>query len=166
MKALPSATENQTMFPARISTDNGRAILEQFGVVFGERAAWSELYVYVTLPEGWQRLDNRDGRHLVDARGRYRVVISEKTAIYERYASATILRRYRVMRDANYEACHCGSRVIVTDGDAVLYASAPILAADQYSQEFYDAEQAANQAAYAWCDEHQPDWRDPAAYWD
>jgi hypothetical protein len=150
----------------RFARDRARAILEQFGFDFSDKPSWSELHVNVTLPEGWQEFRNTHGHYIVDEKGRHRVSISEKSAIYERYASASIYPRIRIIDDENYESTHMGSRVLVTDGDTVLFTSAPIMIADRHSSEFYKARQEAVEAAHAWCNEHRPDWHDPAAYWD
>ena len=166
MATESSATGRPVIFPRDMGKD-GQAILEQFGFRFSDSVPGTCQYVYATLPEGWQMLVTDNGRYVIDAQGRYRVSVHQRTDLWESsVVSAAVLRRLSIENDASFERRHIGTRVIVTDGDTVFYASAPILVADRRSAAYNQAEKQAFQAANDWCDTHHPEWRNPAAYWD
>jgi hypothetical protein len=174
MTTIESPVRKRISLPRDLGRDEvvARAALEQFGVCFDDLSEHRGLYVYVILPEGWEEIYARDGHFLVDDQGRHRVAISQKTTIYDRYATASVLRRITVTTDLNYEQHHVGTRIIVTNGEETLHTSKPIRfnTQSEHSNDghisYGDARQEAFDAMYAWCDEHYPEWRNPAAYWD
>lgn len=162
MTTTGTASRQRVSFPRNMGK-NGRAALEQFGVEFEDTLA-DRLMVYATLPGGWTQA--RNSRDISDHKGRLRVTVNCKFTPWDSFATATVLPRISVGPDLNFERCHVGTRIVVADIGDVLYTTEPILIPRDSGTDYYDAQTAAFETAYAWCAEHRPDWRDPAAYWD
>lgn len=67
-----------------------QSLLEGWGIVFGEAA--DDLFVYVTLPDGWIKrpTDHSMWSELVDGEGKVRATIFYKAAFYDRDAFMNI----------------------------------------------------------------------------
>ena len=87
------AETNAASLPRKMG-NNGRTVLESFGVVFGDNV--DDLFVSVTLPAGWkiQATDHALHSKLLDDKERTRAAIFYKAAFYDRDADLTLTNRY------------------------------------------------------------------------
>lgn len=146
-----------------------REILESFGIVFGEEV--DDLFINVTLPEGWRKeaTDHSMWSKLLDDKGRERASIFYKAAFYDRKAHVSLARRFNVdgyfacdkdgnpvpYREPNqYFAC------IITDAGKEIHRVGIRKKTDYATDDEHEAQ------AIAWLNEHYPDWKNPAAYWE
>jgi len=86
-RAGQSSFVNSDTLPVDMS-DETRQALEAAGVIFGDRVPGDDLFVYVTLPEGWTRRGTTHDMHsdLLDEKGRKRASVFYKAAFYDRRA--------------------------------------------------------------------------------
>lgn len=157
-----------TTLPTRIMTDDGKKILESFGVVFGDEVEDDPMFQYVTLPEGWKREGTGHSMHsdVLDDKGRKRIGVFYKAAFYDRSANMHVNRRYSYTYDyerSEAEDVHVG---VAKDGEEVIYETDPLPGKKANGEEDYDSYRNCQALAKAWLDEHYPEWNDPAAYWD
>jgi hypothetical protein len=84
---------NAAVLPAECSADD-RTALEAAGVVFGDPVEGDDLFINVTLPEGWkkQATDHAMWSELLDAEGKVRANIFYKAAFYDRRADMYVPR--------------------------------------------------------------------------
>ena len=143
---------------------NSRKQFEDMGIVFGENV--DDLFVQVTLPEGWKKepTDHNMWSKLLDDRGRERAAIFYKAAFYDRSAHMTITRRfsYGYQPVGGWDQAIDDPREgVVTDCGEVIWRTDPILLSGvDSSMSLLESE------AKKWLEEHYPDWEDPLAYWD
>jgi hypothetical protein len=139
-----------------------REELEAMGIIV--RADVDDLFMSVTLPAGWkkQATDHSMWSDLLDDQGRKRAAIFYKAAFYDRDASITLCRRINVTR--RYGDDDMVSVAVVRDGIA-LFETEPIKR-DLTGRAYFVASDEAERRAATWADEHYPDWRSTAAYWD
>lgn len=142
---------------------------EQMGVVFSGQG--DDLFLDATLPNGWsiKPTEHSMWSDLIDDKGRKRAAIFYKAAFYDRSAHISLTRRYSI---SGYEACDKdgnpvdGSRsakfykTVVKDGDSVIYSIAV------RNDGAYSDKESHYKDAEKWLDEHFPQWKDAAAYWD
>src|SRR5690606_27100508 len=102
-RAGPSSFVNSDPLPREMSAEVELA-LETAGVVFGAPVPGDDLFVYVTLPEGWTRQGTSHDMHsdLLDNKGRKRAGIFYKAAFYDRRADLRVIPRFTLCQD--YEA--------------------------------------------------------------
>ena len=123
-------------------------------------------FQYVELPDGWCVVETHDSsiRKLIDAKDRQRAFISysEDREGWGASLHASLRFRFIVGVDSNER------RVLsyVTDCDRVIHRFKPVLLKDQTTPAALAAEDRARKVALVWINEHYPNWRDPAAYWD
>lgn len=150
------------VLPIQCLTPGGWEALESLGVQRGEMA--DDLFVKVTLPDGWTKSGLSGSLYSVlrDGRGRERVVIFYKAASYDREAYFTISSRFMVRyEDLPVDSVGVRARMVAYDGDQVIFRP-PVV--DTKSRNESDiAERALCQQ---WLDERYPDWRSLTAYWD
>jgi hypothetical protein len=137
--------------------ENPIPAIEILGEVDGD-----PLFVQVKLPEGWEKRaapDHSMWSYLYDANGRQRAAIFYKAAFYDRKATLSPTTRY-LTKDVykNPKEYQGPVKVEVVDGDTVLFET-------DFEDDHWRKGGAADQAR-AWLDEHYPDWKNPAAYWD
>jgi len=168
-----AAVATTEMLPKEIrGADKGG--LEKLGFVFGEDA--DDLFVRVALPEGWSKV--RTGynlfTHLLDEKGRKRGLIFYKVARSDRDAWLSMQKRFA------YTTSRYGAHVrgqtewvaVVMSDEGVVWESEPLrpepdAGSDREGWLAWQEERGAlSEQAVAWLDEHYPDWRDVAAYWD
>lgn len=147
--------------------ESDRTALEQAGIVFGEIVAGDDLFVNVTLPEGWRKAatDHSMWSDLVDKKGRKRASIFYKAAFYDRSARLHTVCRFDIRRDYGRE----DDNVIVmyvTDGEEIVFTSEEHSFSEKYSDEHEAKVKTARSEAVAWLAENFPDYQNPAAYWD
>lgn len=154
-----------------------REDLESMGIVFGEAA--DDLFVNVTLPEGWQKVatDHHMWSKLIDEKGRERAAVFYKAAFYDRRSHISLTPRFSCRvepvcgyDDPSYEEAewHC----VVMDCGKVTWVSTQRagiepdykddkeqwLAWSNRKDELYNL-------GKKWLDEKYPDYQNPLAYW-
>lgn len=149
------------MLPAQCVTPGGWEILEALGLKRGDPV--DDLFVQVTLPEGWTKAatDHSMWSELRDERGRTRGGIFYKAACYDRKASFNLKTRFRVGMMETGTPDRYSYIYAPMDGEKVLFV--PDVAAagsDEYEQHGLSEKLSAD-----WLDERYPDWKNPAAYW-
>lgn len=171
-KILAQEAEGQQSFvnsdtlPTRTNGDvDSKKVLEAAGVKFGEVVEGDPLFQYVELPQGWKKVPtvHSTWSDLVDEKGRKRASIFYKAAFYDRGAHYNVGCRYGTSIDYERQDKEGVTVAQVLDGDTVIYTTEPITGEDEKS---YALASKAQAAAAEWLDEHYPDWRNPAAYWD
>lgn len=139
--------------------------LEQFekmGIVFHEDA--DDLFVYVTLPEGWSKIPTSHSMwsKLTDEFGRERASIFYKAAFYDRSAFMNISRRFNL---SVYKEFEDGlRRWVALDGEEVIFVSDPFNFDDDIPS--YEESKILSGEAELWMNSNYPNWRDPMAYWE
>lgn len=144
---------NSGMLPKELYPD--QAAFETLGFVFGENV--DELFVSVTLPEGWvfKATDHAMHSDILDALGRWRVGVFYKAAFYDRRATARLKARY----DVQYQKTPAGAvEFYFSDGDSVM----EVFATQADGQQFYELLDIAKEALL----KRWPDAKNPLAYWD
>lgn len=151
-----------------------REELEALGFVFGDMA--DELFIRVTMPEGWKKepTDHSMWSRLVDPQGRQRGSIFYKAAFYDRDAFMHLDCRfgYTIQPVGGYDAYETWEQrnaapdeVVVKDcGDIVWRSEPQEQPADR--KDAYDQDRQLRAQGKAWLDEHYPDWESPLSYWD
>lgn len=145
---------------------NCKEILEAAGVKFGEVVPGDPLFQFVELPVGWKKVATEHAMwsDLVDEKGRKRAAIFYKAAFYDRRASFNVTPRYGIVFDYGRLDQEKVGVANVTDGDTVIHTTEPISVAGDAKD--YEVSNKATDVARHWLDEHYPDWKNPAAYWD
>lgn len=158
---------NSATLPVKI-INGKREDLEAMGIVFGGAA--DDLFVNVTLPEGWtkQATGHSMWSDLLDDKGRKRAGIFYKAAFYDRNAHLSLDRRFGYSlcvycdaegNDADY-AVATHRKAVIVDGDTVIKVIGLCEMRD------YDAEDKLEAEARDRLQENYPDWQNPMAYWD
>jgi hypothetical protein len=158
---------NSDTLPSRMSSDD-RKVLEQAGVIFGDPVPGDDMFIYVTLPEGWTKLGTSHSMHseLLDKKGRKRAGIFYKAAFYDRRADLNVVRRFGTGMD--YDLTDKGVVVMfVTDsGSKVFMTKEYTFIGEKYRDDYNTQSNAAGDEVKAWLEEHYPNWEDASAYWD
>ena len=145
-----------------------RDIWEKLGFVFGEDA--DDLFVNVTMPEGW---DLKPTSHsmwsdLRDEQGRVRASMFYMAAFYDRDAHISLNRRYTINQyDTQEGDSNSLVRVSVYDADAMKKEPVHIIEQDYANciQNRHSVREALTKDARDWLNETYPDWENPLAYW-
>ena len=157
---------NSTTLPTKIMTENGKEILEGFGIAFGEVVEGDHMFQYATLPEGWTREGTEHSMHsdVLDEKGRKRIGVFYKAAFYDRKAHLWVNKRYSYTQDYDRQG-ECQEIVEqITDCGEIIHETEPLaLGGDEKRWEVSDR---SIKVAITWLDEHYPGWNDPAAYWE
>jgi hypothetical protein len=152
-----------------------RQQLEKMGIIFGADA--DDLFVYVTLPEGWSKkaTDHDMWSKLLDNKGRECASIFYKAAFYDRDAHISLNRRYSFRTepingynsDTYKEDRYHG---IVKDGETVIWETESIEPQPRDNRElslkWYDKEGELKKQCREYLDKTYPDWQNELAYWD
>ena len=157
---------NSTTLPTDIMTQNGKEILEGFGVVWDDVVEDDPLFQHVTLPEGWTREGTGHSMHsdVLDEKGRKRIGIFYKAAFYDRSAHMSLTKRYSYRHDYDRQDRDNVGVTQIKDGDNVIHTTEPIVIKED--DKGFRISERCNKLAIVWLDEHYPDWNNPAAYWD
>ncbi len=172
------------LLPTEHLLDEGKAVLERAGVLFGKPR--DKLFTEVILPPGWHIAVQERPYYtqLIDAHGRARARIFYKAAFYDRRARITVLTRYsfRIESAGDSDPVYgC-----VTDGGCPIWRTGPFhdsseflryFADPTYAMSLMDAERSriitqgsahrqAEDACKVYLDETYPNWRVVSAYWD
>lgn len=150
--------------------DGPRIQLEKMGIVYGEDA--DNLFVYVQLPEGWEKVATDHSMHskLIDDQSRERANIFYKAAFYDRRASISIKRRYGYTVQP---VCGWGQEFdneteprvcVVTDCGEVIWQTEEVMPSEE--NVWFRLDDVLRPLGLAWLNKHYPDWQDPLAYWD
>lgn len=163
-----SSFVTSTTLPTEIMTDDGKKILEAFGVVFGEVVEGDPMFQYVTLPKGWKREGTGHSMHsdVLDDKGRKRIGVFYKAAFYDRSAHLSLTRRYSSTYDYEMSEAEDVYVGIAKDGEEVIYEAEPLSGTKANGEKNNESYRESQALANAWLDEHYPEWNDPAAYWD
>jgi hypothetical protein len=159
---------NSAMLPKEMLRGCTRDKLEAMGVKFG--ADVDDLFVTVTLPDGWKKRATNHSMwsELIDEKGRVRALIFYKAAFYDRRATISLCARYSA---DNYMPCDSAGAPVeygseshmmtaVKDANAVIHVVGIREDGDRKTRDEHQ-----NQAE-AWLNDRFPSWRDPAAYWE
>jgi hypothetical protein len=151
--------------PTHFYEENGKKILESYGVVFQEPVEDDPLFQYVVLPSGWKKVptDHSMWSDLVDDKGRVRAKLFYKAAHYDRRADISICTRFSVKFDYDKRIEEQIGVAYCKDGETILFSTKPIPAAK--GKEWKVTEEAIKKAEQ-WMKKHFPDWKNPASYWD
>lgn len=169
-----TALVNSEVLPQRCNVGS-REELEQMGIVFGDNA--DDLFVYITLPEGWKKeaTNHSMWSKLFDDQARERASIFYKAAFYDRDAFMTISRRfnYSCMPVGGWENADRRTDEwigVVLDSEKVIWRTDPIepqpATVDAGLLAWYDKKNKLASEAKAWLDKNHPDWQNRLAYWD
>lgn len=158
---------NSDTLPCQMSAD-ARLGLETAGVVFGNPVPGDDLFVYVTLPEGWTKSGTSHSMHsdLLDDKGRKRAGIFYKAAFYDRRADLHIVSRFSVRQD--YDAADDTVVYYVVDNGKTVFTSDPIAyEGPKYGGNHKRAQEEASAACESWLRSNGfPQWTNPGMYWD
>lgn len=142
-----------------------RAELEALGFISGE--AIDDLFISVTMPDGWKKeaVDHSMHSNLIDPQGRNRGGIFYKAAFYDRSARMHLYRRYsygkQPINGYEVESSYTDDKVgVVTDCGKIIYQTQSVGCKDYPAQDLVQAE------AKAWLIATYPDYKNPLAYWD
>lgn len=145
---------NETL-PTEMGVER-EAVTKATGIQFGDPV--DDLFVNVTLPDGWSKraTDHSMWSELVDDRGRVRATIFYKAAFYDRRATMHFSRFFTIDGDYDKGEVH----VVNTSGDLVKdFGSADrTVSSDGYY--------ALCDEAQAWLDKNHPENGGSFAYWD
>jgi hypothetical protein len=155
-----------------------REQFEAMGIIYGENA--DDLFVYVTLPEGWskQETDHSMWSNLVDDRGRERASIFYKAAFYDMDAFISITRRFSltVRPVKGWEDRHGEWGCFITDCKQEICQVGTLEPEPEYHGtsgserqvwlNWTEGKDALAQFGKDYLNENMPDWENPLAYWD
>lgn len=140
-------------------------VAEKTGIQFGEPI--NELFVAVTLPEGWSKRATDHSMHseLVDDKDRVRAGIFYKAAFYDRKADMYFTRFYLVKTDYSDEE----KRTITVTGGGEVIKTFGVIDWPGYESDNWriasDKQEKLEAEARAWLDETYAEHSDPFAYW-
>lgn len=162
--------------------DRDRAAFEAMGIKIGAVCEDDKLFTRVEMPEGFKIVSNSSlWSKLVDAQGRERASMFYKAAFYDRDAFISACLRFTigsefpphpdVAGEADIRRCrkHVVDRADVKHehGDDPasfnLRERGSVLFSGPWVEGYNKPEE---KQAEQWLDEHRPDWKNPAAYWD
>ena len=146
--------------------ENGKEIMESWGITFLGVVDGDPIFQYVQLPEGWEKvpIDHDMWSKLVDDKGRERASIFYKAAFYDRRASCHLSRRYNYHFDYDKLDTKKVGVAVITDAGNVIHTTRPIK--ETTGMKSRDISSEANDRARAWLAANYPDYENPAAYWD
>lgn len=153
---------NSSTLPAKVS-DQGRKILERAGVVFGQLVLDDDLFVFVTLPEGWRKegTDHNMWSKLLDGQGRERAAIFYKAAFYDRRAHMSVEPRFEIREDYNDQNMIVFS---VRDGGEVAFTGMSVprkgISQRRYRKQMKQARRQVN----GWLNQNHPGWETASAW--
>jgi hypothetical protein len=136
-----------------------RAYAEKMGFVFGPVARKDPLAYLVQIPEGWSEITTStthrrfERDYLVDQDGEHRVLLHDNGSF--------MITRYTF-----------NNQRISGENTAMFWVEDKKRGDGKYKPHLFDAQdrygddiKTGNDECRAWLDEHYPDWKDPAAYW-
>jgi hypothetical protein len=104
---------------------DARALLVQWGFIFGEPVEGDPIFQHATLPPGWSKkgTDHDMWSKILDEHGRERCAIFYKAAFYDRSAHMSVSARYQRSREYQDEKKRFDgpTRGVVKEGDVVLF---------------------------------------------
>jgi hypothetical protein len=160
---------NSTTLPKEMKGGCTIEKLKSLGIEFHDEV--DDLFVNVTLPEGWSKRATDHSMHsdLLDDKGRKRASIFYKAAFYDRRAFISLSRRFLFGCDPedeyktyiSYEDRKNGNWYgVVNDCEKTIYRTKPIKAIN------YDQHEELCAKAKEWLEENYPDYENELAYWD
>ena len=161
-----------SVLPKDGSGGEHRAKLTAMGIQFHGDA--DDLFVNVTLPEGWQVRPTGHSMHsdLVDERGHVRAAIFYKAAFYDRAAHIHIRQRFTTRWEpicgyGEHFFINCEVRVHrAYDEERPIWQSEPIQFATRQDRWAYENTIRNDDPATEWLAAHYPEWDDVLAYWE
>jgi len=142
--------------------------LTSLGFEFGKEA--DDLFINVTLPEGWklEPTDHSMWSHLVDGKGRQRAGIFYKAAFYDRSADFNLMQRFNrgEIFEGNEGYVEGAIKYYVSDMDKFVYTTKEYTYEEKYEGNYWDIGTTAQKDTDAWLEGHYPDWQNPMAYWE
>lgn len=165
-RAGQSSFVNSDTLPRDMS-DEDKLALETAGVVFGDPVPGDDLFVYVTLPEGWHRQGTSHDMHsdLLDEKGRRRAGIFYKAAFYDRRADMHIVPRFSIRTD--YETPKGTITKHAMDGNEVVFTATESYEGEEYGDNYNLVTAVVSTLCDAWFRENGfPEWRNASMYWD
>lgn len=163
------ALVNSAILPKMMSFGCAKEELEQIGIKFLDEV--DELFVDVTLPEGWKKVatDHSMWSELLDDKGRKRAAIFYKAAFYDRKACLSLCCRYNTESltvDEQGKPVEYGKhkRNIEVVKDAS--TNEIIYSVDGWFDRQWEQADETRAMVKAWLETNLPEWEDPLAYWD
>ena len=146
---------------------DGERALHQMGVQLGPCFEKDPLFRRAKLPQGWQKVPP-DEHHptitvIVDDQGRQRGSVYFNNTPSDRTARLDLQTRFSV----SLRGYELDERITcdVLDAGTAIFSTPPVDRCDDHLEDVRH-ENKARQEATTWLDDHYPDWRNPAAYWD
>lgn len=155
--------------PTEMGASDKREALERAGVVFGDVVQGNEMFTYVTLPEGWTKVetDYIQLTDVVDEKGRKRATLFFNNDDDERIVHTNIYPRFTYEREERSHPLKGILVMNVKDGDTAIFTTAEYpYFGEKEDAEWYSQYCFAIVEAQEWLFEHYPNWQDPSAYWD
>ena len=160
---------NSTTLPKEMKGGCTIEKLKSLGIEFHDEV--DDLFVNVTLPEGWSKRATDHSMHsdLLDDKGRKRASIFYKAAFYDRSAFMRLNKRFKydLYPEDKYETnISCEDRQngnwygVVLDCDKIIFKTEPTK-----SPSFKQEEKLISEAEL-WLKENYPDYENELAYWD
>ena len=170
-KAGQEALVSSDGLPRRMLGCDQNALIAM-GIIF--HGSVDDLFVRVTLPEGWIRKadDHSMWSGIYDEKGRRRINVFYKAAFYDRNAHLELNRRFGIEL---YVSCDADGNVTnnrdsdyyltaITDCGQVAHKIGVRL--DNDSKDNYTTNTLHYTQAREWLNENYPEWLDPLKYWD
>lgn len=142
--------------------------MEKWGFKFHGPVEGDGLFQYVTLPDGWKKVetDHAMWSHLVDDKGRKRASIFYKAAFYDRSAHLRLEGRFSLCCD--YDRMYKTGEVVATvkDGEKIVHTTKVRVCSGKRDGSDYKITEAATQDARDWLNKNYPEWDNPTKYWE
>ena len=148
--------------------ERDRAAMKSIGIKLGEDVPGDPLFIYAELPESWEKRrgdDDPRGSYLYDDQNRKRAIIFYTAASYDRFASISVLRRYRIEKDYDAQDKDNVALFTITDYTGIVHTMDSVKLPEEKGQARFERGEEAQIAARQWMDDNYPDWDNPAAYW-
>lgn len=139
---------------------------ESLGFNFGENV--DELFVAVTMPDGWkfERTDHSMHSNLLDEQGRIRAKMFYKAAVYDRRADIQLQRRFSINSFRDNDEPNSTVRVSVEDNSTTPPTRLLTNTIDvQDIRERESARDTLYKETTQWLKDKYPDWQNALAYW-
>lgn len=139
---------------------------ESLGFKFGGKV--DELFVAVTMPDGWkfERTDHSMHSNLLDEQGRIRAKMFYKAAVYDRRADIQLQRRYSINSFRDNDEPDTIVRVSVEDNSTIpptrLFTNSTDV---QDVRERGEARDELYKETTQWLKDKYPEWQNALAYW-
>lgn len=135
-----------------------REDIEKLGIVFGKVV--DDLFVEVTLPEGWSLhpMLHTMWSELHDQKQRVRATIFYDAAFYDRKAYISLVRYFNIRTGDTYPPAV--TQVVVMNGDGEM-----VFITKPFSHDNCEDQESAEHMCEEWLGLHYPEWKKFHTYW-